>query len=220
MKTILLLIAFSLSSSLAFAATEDLSKECKTQLKTEMLQQVKAQTGLELKEENIEFRIALSSKKDNLYLEFTDRNNGAYLTFSDSVTESDLSSCNIQPVLKIEDSCRYSNYGEKDFDEIENMIVSNDSVIVDDQNLNSTQIDQLMKLLAYDDSTIPLNELIANTDDGEVLYSLVTLPDGQKLDYYKAYGGDNAFGVFYYRDTSELAGTNSDGSFCILFPKK
>ncbi len=62
-------------------------------------------------------------------------------------------------------------------------------------------------------------DLIKDTDDQELTTGQVTLPNGRKLDYFGAYGGDNPFGKFFVAGTSEVAGDNSDGSICINYLK-
>jgi hypothetical protein len=220
MNNIFLLLTLSILSAQAHASTDELSVECKSQLKTNILEQATAVLGSMVTADSVDINIFLNSKKNKLRLSVTHNKDGAQLEFEATAKDADIVSCNITPVLNLELSCRYSNYGEVAFDKIENMIVEYKYTFSDDKNLTPIQVDQVKKLLIYDDETTPLNDMIADTDDGEVSYSVVTLPDGQKLDYYRTYGGDNAYGAFYYEGTADLAGSNGDDSICIGFPVK
>lgn len=218
MKKTILFFAISFLGSLS-AADAKISEICEQTLQKNLLRQASAVIGYQLNADNVEYSMWYNAPKGKLNLSITSLEDGAHFSFDAVATEQQVKSCSLQPVYDARNSCRYSNYSEIDLDQIDKLVFGMSLDIKNDKKLNNTQKEQIRDLLQYDDQAVSLNDLIADTDDGEVIYQPVTLPTGQELDYYKAYGGDNPFGIFYYQGTLDVAGTNSDGSICISFPK-
>ncbi len=194
-----------LTSSCEQTITEDLIKQASIVLQRPV---VKSEVDLEAWSTFNTMNVALTSNVD-----------GAYLVFTAPVTPQNMNNCKLDLQFNASNSCRYSNYGTADMSEL----IQHEGIngeIKDDSKLSATEKSQILALLEDGTADTTINQLILDTDDQMVVYDLVTLPDGTELDFYSAYRGDTFFGNYFYKNTNQIAGDNSDGSFCIDFPTK
>lgn len=225
---VLILSAILVSSS-AFAALENvkLTKDCSAKLEEEVRRSETAYlkaNGEELASEitataGLSYWPARPEATVSVLAE--DELDGRYVRWFAKVSKEDVRQCrNIQLVRRTEAACRYSrSEGPDSLTEIKGFSFKSGRDIKANTRLTAIEEAQIRAFLDGEKSGASVAELINDTDDNELSTAQVTLPDGKKLDYFGAYGGDNPFGTFFVSGTTQVAGDNSDGSICIKYLK-
>lgn len=135
---------------------------------------------------------------------------------AENLSQSDVLTCKISLNRVAEGACRYGGSGEDDFLAKAGAVEISSRVIAPTSAMTNLEERQIIDFLT-DDGRGDVRDVIGETDDGEVIQKVWTMPNGKILEYYKAYGGDNAFGVIYLQGTVEKIGYNSDGDICLGF---
>lgn len=133
------------------------------------------------------------------------------------ISKKDAESCNIELKRDATFACRYSSDGDDEFQDRSGAKFVREVTLKPTTKLSKIEEEQIVSFLENNDTPYPASELIAATDDGEITKRVVEFKNGVRADYYKAYGGDNPFGVFYRQNTMEMIGENSDDSICIKY---
>lgn len=218
LRNIWLYSALFISCSIAFAQANGISERCQTQLKKVAVTEINKLAKNYTSESQIDFTFRIDERHGILSLQSTGKEDGLFVQFQAPINAKNLDTCHLDLSYNIEQSCRFSSYGDVNFNNIPGVSLGRTKHITKDAGLSEIQKQQLRSVLVYgEDPTFSLDQLIQNTDDQEVLYQKVTLPDGRTLDYYRAYGGDNPYGSFFIFQTTIKAGENSDGDICISF---
>ena len=162
----------------------------------------------------------VSQRKDGTFAAqvwIMDEFDGKSVTYkAENLSQSDVLSCKIPLSRVAEGACRYGGSGEDDFLLKAGAVEISSRVIKPTSAMTNLEVRQIMGFLT-DDGRGDVRDVIDETDDGEVIQKVWTMPNGKVLEYYKAYGGDNAFGVIYLQGTVEKTGYNSDGDICLGF---
>lgn len=219
MKHLILSTVLVFATQVGFAKS-DLSEACQETIETFVIAYASNVSDSALTVDDLTVDAYLNPKKTTLYASAFGKKDGAYFSFQASVTEDDIQNCSFKLAFDSQRSCRYSNYGDLDIDEMEGFQFGKTQIIENDKSLSTVQIDQIKKTIVSGAENSTVNDLIAETDDGSITYEVMTLPTGELLDYYSVYSGGNPFGSFFYQGTTDLAGDNSDGSICIYFKAK
>lgn len=224
MKQLTTIFSLILISSICSATTYMVSPQCKEKVEAQVLTneaKILAANNAQVASELTTTMSAYSShqQKDKLVVRMTiqDSIDGFYVTYRALVSQEQYNRCEISMERESHWNCRYSNY-EGEFEAIPGMKWVDGPRISSEDGLTDIQKQQIRTWLdtVNPQENYTLLELIQHTDDQELLTAKVTLPDGKVLDYYKAYGGDNPFGVFFFENTTEEAGVNSDSDLCIF----
>lgn len=144
-----------------------------------------------------------------------DKADGRYVSYRAKVSKVDALACKIKVKRSNSTACRYSTgEGPDGLNEINGLKFVDGKTLSAKSDLSDLEKAQIKAFLG-NDSNEPVEQLIENTDDGELSTGTLTLPSGKVLSYFGAYGGDNPFGIFFVKGTTRVAGDNSDGSVCI-----
>lgn len=224
----ILILTLALISGSAFAAGDvQLSKECKAQLKKDIL--AKEAAFLAAAGETLAGPLTADvgvnywpKRQDaSVFVRVEEEVDGRTVSYGAKALKTDIRACkNINLVRRTELACRYSRFeGPDSLTEIKGITFKSGRTIKPNSRLNKVEEQQIQTWLDSEKTGASLAELIKSTDEGELSSATVTLPDGKVLDYYGAYGGDNPYGIFYVEGTMEVAGDNGDGSICIKYLK-
>ncbi|MFN7730232.1 MAG: hypothetical protein ACK5P7_13820 [Bdellovibrio sp.] len=222
MKTTLLLAA-TLSASISFGAIRDvtLTKQCEASLKATALQMETAKLAAdgEVLASELESTIGLSywpaKEHASVSVRLEDPIDGRSILYSAKVLKSDALQCKIALKRNDDSFCRYSrSEGPSSMTEIPGITWAETKDIKVGDRMSALEEKQIQAFLG-EGRNEDVNELIDGTDDHEVNFGTLTLPDGRELTYLGAYGGDNPHGIFFAAGTTTVQGANGDGSVCV-----
>lgn len=221
----LLILATVLISANAFAAPlreVDLTTACEESLKDFALKaeyDYLAAKGeaLASKLEAVVYTSYWPAKEDMaVSVHVEDKADGRYVNYRAKVLKTDAVACKIKVKRADDTACRYSTGdGPDGLNEIKGLKFVDGKDIPADAQLSELENAQILKFLGNEGGKETVKELIEATDDGELSTGTLTLPNGQELTYFGAYGGDNPYGIFFQAGTTKAAGDNGDGSVCI-----
>ncbi|OGS07204.1 MAG: hypothetical protein A2270_11170 [Elusimicrobia bacterium RIFOXYA12_FULL_51_18] len=165
-----------------------------------------------------ELRWSKWSGKDysiSVYIE--DQKDGRSVSYTGKFPAADVGKCQIQLKRKTEAACRYSSYdmGIEDFAAFIGGAAGKTKKIKPETKMTDLEVAQIKAFLKDEGS---VGDLIDMTDDHYVSKTPLTLPTGEGLTYYGAYGGDNTFGSFFKEGTTTVRGSNGDTDICIAYP--
>ncbi|NUN07067.1 MAG: hypothetical protein HUU57_15065 [Bdellovibrio sp.] len=222
MKSLLVLIL--LSTPTAFAAEFSLSKACEAKLEQQALS-LETTRLADLREvvagkleADVTYSYSPIKSKVSLTVSVEDKVDGRHASYRVSVLKTEAENCEVtltEASLSTQFLCRYSSYeGPEGLLNIPGVTYQDGPSLTPESILTNLQKDQVLSFLGSYGESDP-GKAIEQTDDSEVLTAFIGLPDGRLVMYMGAYGGDTAFGVFFYHGTTGVAGDNSDGSVCI-----
>jgi len=142
---------------------------------------------------------------------------GRYVSYSAKVLKTEALECRIPLARQDKHACRFSRHeGPESLNDIPGLKFNVGRTIRPGMPLTELEANQITLFLDHDKTgESSVDELIRTTDDGELSTGTLELADGSTLTYFGAYGGDNPFGIFFVTGTTDIAGTNGDGSVCI-----
>jgi hypothetical protein len=133
------------------------------------------------------------------------------------VSLEQVNACSIELEREEGSECRYSSEGEDELLDRSGATIVREATLKPTTKLSKIEAKQIESFLQFEGEEQTVSELIAGTDDGEVIKKILAFPNGKRLEYYKAYGGDNPHGAFFLEKTTTVAGSNSDDSICINY---
>lgn len=224
MKTLLLLTL--LSASNAFAGGEfDIPKDCEVSLENHVLDLESthlAATGQKLASPlTSELFMSYYPHKPEVSIGVVIEEpiEGRRVTYGIKVLKKDALKCQVsftKETRREKTACRYSRTdGPGSMTEIPGITMTEGSRLEHDGTFTELQKKQIVAFLGKDGTQGNPADLVAETDDQYLTTGEFTLPDGSKLEYFGAYGGDNPFGAFFKKGTTKQVGENSDGFVCI-----
>lgn len=209
----------------AHAGDFKLPAKCSTKLQARAVKAEKERMSAlheRLVSKKFEVRTSLSyypnGDKVTVHVSLEDPADGRYAPYAATVLKTEALACKVELERRHGQACRYSRHeGPESLNEIHGLKYEAGDDIAPESKLSKARTRQVRAFLTTEggDPDASLADLIRGTDDQKLSSGTLTLPNGTRLDYLGAYGGDNPYGIFFKTDSTTVAGNNGDGSVCI-----